>query len=175
MHYLFYLWAITWRSRKHTEKHRNPVEPKSLLSPEQVRQEPARGLYGLMPDCKPGLRCVTFLTYLQDGDVPDIVSIVIQIFCFQKCIIIFIWFVSVCFAYMPFHFSLETSFFFPQRETKWNCVKSEEKTRVLTEFRFDSSFWSVPMELGGGYWQPYLQLKRRCLSDLERWVSFISQ
>lgn len=150
MHYLFYLWAITWRSRKHTEKHRNPVEPKSLLSPEQVRQEPARGLYGLMPHCKPGLRCVTFLTYLQDGDVPDIVSIVIQIFCFQKCIIIFIWFVSVCFAYMPLHFSLETSFFF---SPAWNKMKlCEIRRENQSSNRIQIWFIFLKCAYGIGWW-----------------------
>lgn len=119
MHYLFYLWAITWRSHKHTEKHRNPVEPKSLLSPEQVRQEPARGLYCLMPHCKPGLWCVTFLTYLLDGDVPDIVSFVIQIFCFQKNVLLFSFDLWVC-ALLIYHFILVRDLiFFPA----WNKMK----------------------------------------------------
>lgn len=171
MHYLFYLWAITWRSHKQTGKHRNPVEPKSLLSPEQGRQEPVWSdatLQAWLMVCY-----ILNLTCWMEM-FPILYPLSFKYFAFKN-VLLFSFDLWVC-ALLIFHIILvKDLIFFSQRETKWNCVKSEEKIRVLTDFRFDSSFWSMLMELGGGCWQPYLQLKRRCLSNLERWVSFISQ
>lgn len=81
---------------RETERQRGTVEPESLLPSKQIRQESARQLVSsdatlqawLMVYYILNLFIYLFLIYLLDGLVFNILSIVIQMLWFQKCIII---------------------------------------------------------------------------------------